>query len=91
MEIIKGTIIVIIILMIFGVLSLQKSDIVGADFYWSKYKWFYIPKYKKATNKYYEHQIKVIGLGLIISAVILLVVMLIYIIYPPIRLLIQYK
>jgi hypothetical protein len=85
-EIIKGTMIVIIILMIFGVLSLQKSDIVGADFYWSKYKWFYIPKYKKATNKYYEHQIKVIGIGLIISAVILLVFMVIYIIYPPIRL-----
>ena len=89
MEIIKGSIITIIILMIFGVLSLQKPDIVGADFYWSKYKWFYIPKYKKATNKYYEHQIKVIGIGSIMSAVILLVFMLIYVIYPPIRLLFQ--
>lgn len=89
MEIIKGSIITIIILMIFGVLSLQKPDIVGADFYWSKYKWFYIPKYKKATNKYYEHQIKVIGIGSIVSSVILLVFMLIYVIYPPIRLLFQ--
>lgn len=87
MEVIKCTIITVIILMIFGVLSLQKPDLVGADFYWSKYKWFYIPKYKKATNKYYEHQIKVIGVGLIMSAVILLVFMLIYVIYPPIRLL----
>lgn len=87
MEVIKCTIITVIILMIFGVLSLQKPELVGADFYWSKYKWFYIPKYKKATNKYYEHQIKVIGVGLILSAVILLVFMLIYVIYPPIRLL----
>lgn len=79
MEIIKGTImaVIIIFLMIFGVLSVRKPDIVGADFYWAKYKWFYIPKYKKATNKYYEHQIKVVGIGLIMSAVILLVIMLI--------------
>ncbi len=79
MQLIKGTImaVIIIFLMIFGVLSIRKPDIVGADFYWSKYKWFYIPKYKKATNKYYEHQIKVVGIGLIISAVILLVFMLI--------------
>lgn len=79
MEIIKGTImaVIIIFLMIFGVLSIRKPDIVGADFYWAKYKWFYIPKYKKATNKYYEHQIKVVGIGLILSAVILLVFMLI--------------
>lgn len=91
MEIIKGSIVTIIILMLFGLLSLRKPDIVGADFYWSKYKWFYMPKYKKATNKYYEHQIKVIGIGLIISAVILLVVMMIYVIYPPIILLFQYS
>lgn len=89
MEVIKCTIIAALILMIFGVLSLQKPDLVGADFYWSKYKWFYIPKYQKATNKYYEHQIKVIGVGLILSAVILLVFMLIYVVSPPIRLLIQ--
>lgn len=69
-EVIKCTIITVIILMTFGVLSLQKPNLVGADFYWSKYKWFYIPKYKKATNKYYEHQIKVIGVGLILSAVV---------------------
>ena len=64
---IKSLIITIIILMILGVLSLQKPDIVGVDFYWAKYKWFYIPKYKRATNKYYKHQIKVIGIGLIMS------------------------
>lgn len=69
-EVIKCTIITVIILITFGVLSLQKPNLVGADFYWSKYKWFYIPKYKKATNKYYEHQIKVIGVGLILSAVV---------------------
>ena len=72
-----------------GVLSLQKPDIVGVDFYWSKYKWFYIPKYKKATSKYYKHQIKVIGIGLIMTAVILLIFMLIYVIYPTIKLLFQ--
>lgn len=89
MEIIKGSIIIIIILMSLGVLSLQKPDIVGVDFYWTKYKWFYIPKCKKATNKYYKHQIKVIGIGLMMSAVILLVFMLTYVIYPNIRLLFQ--
>jgi hypothetical protein len=85
-ELIKVLIVTTIILMVFGMLSLQKPDIVGADFYWSKYKWFYIPKYKKATNKYYEHQIKVIGIGSIMSAVMLVVFMMIYAAYPPIRL-----
>lgn len=91
MGIIGGSIVTSIILMLFGLLSLRKPDIVGADFYWAKYKWFYMPKYKKATNKYYEHQIKVIGIGLIMSSVILLVVMMVYVIYPPIILLFQYS
>lgn len=56
-----------------GMLSIHRPDIVGADFYWAKYKWYYIPKYKKSTNKYYEQQIKMVGVGLIASAVILLV------------------
>ncbi|WP_368240789.1 hypothetical protein [Clostridium paraputrificum] len=86
---IKPLIITTIILVILGVLSLKKPDIVGVDFYLAKYKWFYIPKYKRATNKYYKHQIKVIGIGLIMSAVVLLVFMLIYAIYPPIRVLVQ--
>ncbi|ADL52067.1 hypothetical protein [Clostridium cellulovorans] len=84
MEIIKVLIVTTIILTLLGILSLRKPDIVGADFYWSKYKWFYIPKYKKATNKYYQHQIKIIGIALIMSAVILLVFMITCAIYPPI-------
>lgn len=89
MGIIKGSIASIIILMLLGIFSLRKPDIIGADFYWSKCKWFYMPRYKKATNKYYEHQIKVIGIGLIMSAVLLLVFMIIYVIYPPILFLFQ--
>lgn len=84
MEIIKCSVFTIITLILLGVLSLRKPSIVGADLYLSKYKWLYIPRFKKTTNKYYEHQIKVIGIGLIISAALILTFMIIYIIYPPI-------
>ena len=87
--IIKASIAAIIFLIFFGVLSLRKPEVVGADFYWSKHKWFYIPKYKKATNKYYQHQIKVIGMASIIAAIILLAFIITSAIYPPILLFFQ--
>ena len=58
---IKSLIITIIILMILGVLSLQKPDIVGVDFYWAKYKWFYIPK----SNKSYRYRINNVSSSII--------------------------
>ncbi|WP_242872055.1 hypothetical protein [Clostridium ragsdalei] len=79
----------VIFLIFGGILSIRKPNIVGADFYWVKYKWYYIPRYKKSTNIYYQHQIKVIGVGLIVAAVILLVFATVYVIYPPIVLMLQ--
>ena len=86
MEIIKSLAAASIFLMSFGVLSLKKPEIIGADFYWQRYKWFYIPKYKKTENRYYEHMIKVIGIGLILSSLISIVIVLIYTLYPYISL-----
>lgn len=73
-----------------GIISIRKPNIAGADFYWTKYKWYYIPRYKKTTNIYYHHQIKVVGVGLIGGAVILLVFAIAYVIYPPLLLMIHY-
>lgn len=86
MEIIKSLAAASIFLMSFGMLSLKKPEIIGADFYWYKYKWFYIHKYKKTENRYYEHMIKVIGIGLILSSLISIAIVLIYTLYPYISL-----
>lgn len=74
-------IITAMLLAILGILSIYKPNIIGAEFCWSKYKCFYIPKYIKPTNIYYLNYIKIIGMGFIFSSVVLLAV---YAFYPSI-------
>ncbi|AHF06114.1 hypothetical protein [Desulfitobacterium metallireducens] len=76
--------IVAMLFAILGILSIYKPNIIGAEFYWAKWKCFYVPKYIKPTNKYYLNYIKIIGLGFIFSAVVLLIVSVVYAFYPPI-------
>lgn len=72
-------IITAMIFAILGILSIYKPNNIGSEFYWSKYKCFYLPKHIKPTNKYYLKYIKIIGLGLILSAVVLLVISVVYV------------
>lgn len=51
----------IVLLVIFGVLSWRKPDLIGSEFYWSKNKCFYIPRYKKTKNMQYQKQIRIVG------------------------------
>lgn len=83
-SILLALIITAMILAILGVLSIYNSEIIGAEFYWHKYKWFYIPKYSKPINLYYLNYIKIIGVGFISSSAILLVVSAIYVYNPHI-------
>ena len=62
-------IIATILCAILGILSIYRPNIIGAEFYWAKNKYFYVPKYKKPTNEYYLNYIKTLGLGFILSAV----------------------
>ncbi|MDV3427773.1 MAG: hypothetical protein LIR50_12235, partial [Bacillota bacterium] len=77
-------IITTMLLAILGILLIYKPNIIGAEFYWSKYKWFYIPKYIKPINIYYLNYINIIGVGFILSSVVLLVISVVYVFYPPI-------
>lgn len=79
-----GLIITSIILLILGILSIYKPNIMGAEFCWSKYKWIYVPKYINPTNMYYLNYIKVIGFGFILSSLVLLVISVVYVFYPQI-------
>lgn len=69
---------------IVGILSIYKPNIIGAEFHWTKYKWFYIPKYTVITNKFYEKYIKLVGIGFIVAAVVMFVVSIVYVFYPSI-------
>lgn len=79
-------IITAILFAILGLLSIYKPNIIGAEFCWSKYKCFYVPKYIKPTNKYYLNYIKIIGLGFILSAVVLFVISVVYVFHPSVLL-----
>lgn len=73
-----------ILFMIFGILSIYKPSIIGAEFYWIKYKFFYIPKYKTSTNEYYHKQIKIVGLGVLFASIIMFIVTIAYVINPDV-------
>ncbi|MGE5627430.1 MAG: hypothetical protein ACM3X7_04840 [Solirubrobacterales bacterium] len=79
-----GLIITAIILAILGILSIYKPNIAGAEFSWVKYKCIYLPKYINPTNKYYLNYIKIIGVGFILSSLVLLIVSVVYVFYPNI-------
>jgi hypothetical protein len=67
-------VIFLVSIIIFGIISWRKPDLIGSEFYWSKYKWFYIPNYRKTTNQQYQHQIRIIGIGLLLSLPFIVIV-----------------
>lgn len=86
-----GFVVTTILLMIIGILSLLKADLVGVEFYWQRHNWFYIPKYRKSTNTYYHNQIRVLGIGFIVSSLVMLILTVFYVVNPDILLLLKYN
>jgi hypothetical protein len=62
--------ITVALFMTVGMLALLKPDIAGGEFYLVKYKKFYLIKNRKTSNKYYEKQIRIVGVGLLGATII---------------------
>jgi len=69
-----ATMVTALLFMVFGLISIFKPNIIGKECYWVKYKHFYIPKYKDTTNKHYLKQIRVVGIGLTLSSLVMFIV-----------------
>lgn len=78
---ISAQVIFVVSFIIFGILSWKKPDLIGSEFYWSKFKWFYVPKYRKTKNQQYQHQIKTLGIGLLLSSPLIVIASLLQIFY----------
>ncbi|MGG7179293.1 hypothetical protein ACQPU1_17115 [Clostridium paraputrificum] len=84
MSTVLGFIFIAMVFMAFGIFSIIKPNLIGAELKWVKYKYIYLPKYEKSTNEYYHKQIKVVGVGLIGAAIIMIIISAGYFINPDI-------
>ena len=70
-----GAFIILVPFVFFGVLSLIKPEIIGADFYWRKYKRIYIPGWRRVNNPQFHRQIRIVGVGLIVAPIVAFIYM----------------
>ncbi len=73
-NLIIGSFVILVPFILFGVLSLLKPEIIGADFYWRKYKRIYLPNWRQVDNPQYHRQIRIVGVGLIVAPIIAMII-----------------
>lgn len=83
-SILVGLVISALICVLAGVISIYKPKYAGVEFSLKKSKNFYAIKCIEPTNNYYLRYIKIIGVGLIISSLILMSVTVVYVFNPSI-------
>ena len=84
LSILVALIITSIILASVGIISVYRPKIIGTEFVWNKSSRFYVLKPIEPTNNYYLRYIKIIGVGFILSGLILLMISIIYFFNPSI-------